>query len=393
MQKQAINLQDKRILVTGSPGFIGANLVMRLAQEMGRRSLDYARDDKEENARDDKVDNAPDDQGDNALDATSGILVSLDNLNDYYDPALKEYRLHQIERVTEVLPVKHVFVKGSVADQDLVETLFEQYRFDIVVHLAAQAGVRYSIDHPEESLENNLTGFCNILEACRKHPVRHFVFASSSSIYGEDPHIPFSTDDRTDEPESLYAATKKCDELLAYAYAKIYGVPATGLRFFTVYGPAGRPDMFYFSAAKKLAVGEKIRVFNHGKCERDFTYIDDIIEGIFRVIQGAPVADTRSDGRKTAPYAIYNIGRGSPVNLIEFLEILQEELVRARIVPADTDFDSLREYVGMQPGDVTVTYADTGPLARDYGYEPRTDVREGMRMFCNWFSKYRTRNP
>ncbi len=354
MQKQAIDLLGKRILVTGSPGFIGANLVMRLAKEMG-----------------------------------TGVLVSLDNMNDYYDPVLKEYRLDQIERLTEELPVRHVFVKESIANLKLIEMLFEQYRFDLVVHLAAQAGVRYSIDHPEESLENNLTGFCNILEACRKHPVKHLVFASSSSIYGENPHIPFSTDDRTDEPMSLYAATKKCDELLAYAYAKIYGVPATGLRFFTVYGPAGRPDMFYFSAAKKLVAGERIRVFNHGECERDFTYIDDIIEGIFRVMQGAPVAEPMADGRKTAPYAIYNIGRGSPVNLMKFLEILQEELVRAGIMPADTDFESLREYVGMQLGDVTVTYADTGPLARDYGYEPRTDVREGLRAFCEWFADYK----
>ena len=350
---QKIDLNGKSVLVTGSPGFIGANLVLRLLKEMN-----------------------------------SGTVVSLDNMNDYYDPALKEYRLKLIEKATETSPVEHVFVKGSIADKALVDGLFVKYRFDVVVNLAAQAGVRYSIDHPGVYIESNLIGFYNILEACRNNPVEHLVYASSSSVYGGNKKVPFSTDDKVDNPVSLYAATKKSNELLAHAYSKLYDIPSTGLRFFTVYGPAGRPDMFYYSATRKLVAGETIQIFNYGNCKRDFTYIDDIVEGVYRVMQGAPDRSTGPDGLPVPPYAVYNIGGGTPENLLDYISTLQEELVRAGVLPADYDFEGHRELVGMQPGDVPVTYADSAALERDYGFTPRIGIREGLRSFAEWYAAY-----
>ena len=350
---QCIELNGKTILVTGSPGFIGANLVMRLLREMN-----------------------------------SGTVVSLDNMNNYYDPALKEYRLGLLEKAAEDSPVKHVFIKGSIGDKVLVDALFQKYHFDVVVNLAAQAGPRYSIDHPDVYIESNVIGFYNLLEACRHHPVEHLVYASSSSVYGGNKKVPFSTDDRVDHPVSLYAATKKSNELLAHAYSKLYNIPSTGLRFFTVYGPAGRPDMFYYSATRKLAAGETIQIFNYGDMRRDFTYIDDIVEGVYRVMQGAPEKRNGEDGLPIAPYAIYNIGGGQPENLLDFIRILQEELVTAGVLPADYDFKGHRELIGMQPGDVPVTYADAEALARDYGFTPETGVREGLRAFTEWYAEY-----
>ncbi len=350
---QCIELNGKTILVTGSPGFIGANLVMRLLREMN-----------------------------------SGTVVSLDNMNNYYDPALKEYRLGLLEKAAEDSPVKHVFIKGSIGDKVLVDALFQKYHFDVVVNLAAQAGPRYSIDHPDVYIESNVIGFYNLLEACRHHPVEHLVYASSSSVYGGNKKVPFSTDDRVDHPVSLYAATKKSNELLAHAYSKLYNIPSTGLRFFTVYGPAGRPDMFYYSATRKLAAGETIQIFNYGNMRRDFTYIDDIVEGVYRVMQGAPEKRNGEDGLPIAPYAIYNIGGGQPENLLDFIRILQEELVTAGVLPADYDFKGHRELIGMQPGDVPVTYADAEALARDYGFTPETGVREGLRAFTEWYAEY-----
>ena len=337
--------------MTGSPGFIGANLVRKLRREM-----------------------------------TSGLVVSLDNLNDYYDPALKRYRLARIEEQPSA--VRHVFVEGNVADRALVDGLFSQYRFDVVVHLAAQAGVRYSIDHPDVYMESNVMGFYAILEACRRYPVEHLVYASSSSVYGGSKKVPFSTDDMVDRPVSLYAATKKSNELMAHAYAKLYDIPCTGLRFFTVYGPAGRPDMFYFSATRDLAVGKTIRIFNHGDMQRDFTYVDDIVEGIFRVMRGAPQKRKGEDGLPVPPYAVYNIGGGQPENLLTFVGVLQQELVRAGVLPVGYDFEGHRELVGMQPGDVPVTYADTAALERDYGFTPTTDIRTGLRAFAGWYASY-----
>lgn len=351
-------LNNKSILVTGSLGFIGANLVMRLLKEM-----------------------------------QAGHIISFDNMNDYYDPALKEYRLAQIEAAAEKSPVKHTFVKGSLADKALVDQVFAEYKPSIVVNLAAQAGVRYSIDHPDAYIESNLIGFYNILEACRHSydggtGVEHLVYASSSSVYGGNKKVPFSTDDKVDNPVSLYAATKKSDELLAHAYSKLYNIPSTGLRFFTVYGPAGRPDMFYYSATQKLSRGEKIKIFNYGDMKRDFTYVDDIVEGIVRVMQGAPERSVGEDGLPVPPYAVYNIGGGQPENLLEFIAVLQEELVRAKVLPADYDFEGHRELVGMQPGDVPVTYADASALERDYGFRPQIGIREGLRKFAEWYKEY-----
>lgn len=354
-----IDLNNKTILVTGSPGFIGANLVLRLLKEM-----------------------------------SGGTVVSLDNMNDYYDPSLKEYRLGLIENAAENSPVKHVFVKGSIGDKALVDDLFKKYRFDVVVNLAAQAGVRYSIDHPDAYIESNIIGFYNILEACRHSydggakGVEHLVYASSSSVYGGNKKVPFSTDDKVDNPVSLYAATKKSDELLAHAYSKLYNIPSTGLRFFTVYGPAGRPDMFYYSATNTLSKGGTIKIFNHGNMRRDFTYIDDIVEGVYRVMQGAPEKSNGADGLPIPPYSVYNIGGGQPENLLDYIKTLQEELVRAEVLPADYDFEGHRELVGMQQGDVPVTYADSEALEKDYGFTPKIGIREGLRAFADWYAKY-----
>ncbi len=350
---QIVDLTGKNVLVTGSPGFIGSNLVLRLLREMG-----------------------------------SGRVVSLDNMNDYYEPALKKYRLKLVEEAAENSPVEHIFVEGSLGNKALVEELFAKYRFDVVVNLAAQAGVRYSIDHPDVYMESNIIGFYNILEACRHYPVEHLVYASSSSVYGGNKKVPFSTEDKVDHPVSLYAATKKSNELLAHAYSKLYNIPTTGLRFFTVYGPAGRPDMFYFSATKKLVAGEKIRIFNYGNMKRDFTYIDDIVEGVYRVMQGAPEKTTGEDGLPNPPYAVYNIGGGTPENLLTYISVLQEELVRAGVLPADYDFAGHRELVGMQPGDVPVTYADSAALEADYDFTPSVDIRTGLRKFCEWYKEY-----
>lgn len=351
--KKSVNLNNKTILVTGSPGFIGANLVTRLLQTL-----------------------------------TSGTIVSLDYMNDYYEVSLKEWRLEQINTIAARSPVNHVFIKGSIGDKALVDQLFQQYHFDIVVNLAAQAGVRYSIDHPDVYIESNIIGFYNLLESCRHNPVEHLVYASSSSVYGGNKKVPFSTDDKVDNPVSLYAATKKSDELLAHAYSKLYNIPSTGLRFFTVYGPAGRPDMFYFSATKKLAAGQKIQIFNYGDMKRDFTYIDDIVEGIVRVMRGAPVKATGSDGLPIPPYSVYNIGGGQPENLLDYISTLQEELVRAGVLPADYDFEGHRELVGMQAGDVPITYADSEALERDYGFTPKIDIRTGLRAFAEWYKDY-----
>ena len=357
--KQRIDLNNKTILVTGSPGFIGANLVLRLLSEL-----------------------------------SSGVVISFDNMNDYYDPALKTYRLGLIEDTEKTSPVKHVFIKGNLADKDLVDSIFKQYKPSIVVNLAAQAGVRYSIDHPDVYIESNIIGFFNILEACRHSydggdsGVEHLVYASSSSVYGGNKKVPFSVDDKVDNPVSLYAATKKSNELLAHSYSKLYNIPSTGLRFFTVYGPAGRPDMFYFSATNTLVKGGTIRLFNYGDMRRDFTYVDDIVEGVYRVMQGAPEKKAGEDGLPLPPYAVYNIGGGTPENLLDYVTTLQEELVRAGVLPADYDFEGHRELVPMQPGDVPVTYADSEALERDYGFKPSIGIREGLRRFCEWYAEY-----
>ena len=353
MSKTNIELNGKTILVTGSPGFIGANLVLRLLGEM-----------------------------------TSGTVISLDNMNDYYDPTLKEYRLGLIEKAAEVSPVRHIFVRGSIADKALVDSIFAEHKPAVVVNLAAQAGVRYSIDHPDVYIESNIIGFYNILEACRNFPVEHLVYASSSSVYGGNKKVPFSVDDKVDNPVSLYAATKKSNELLAHSYSKLYNIPSTGLRFFTVYGPAGRPDMFYFSATNKLVSGGTIQIFNYGNCKRDFTFIDDIVEGVYRVMQGAPEKADGEDGLPLPPYAVYNIGGGTPENLLDYISTLQEELVRAKVLPEDYDFEGHRKLVGMQPGDVPVTYADSTALERDYGFTPKIGIREGLRKFAEWYADY-----
>lgn len=359
MSKAKIDLNNKSILVTGSPGFIGANLVLRLLKEL-----------------------------------SGGTVVSLDNMNDYYDPTLKEYRLKLIEETAKNSSVKHNFIRGTIADKSLINRIFAEYNFDIVVNLAAQAGVRYSIDHPDVYIESNIIGFYNILEACRhsydngKKGVEHLVYASSSSVYGGNKKVPFSTDDKVDNPVSLYAATKKSNELLAHAYSKLYNIPSTGLRFFTVYGPAGRPDMFYFSATNTLAKNGTIKIFNYGDMRRDFTYIDDIVEGVYRVMQGVPEKKNGEDGLPLPPYAVYNIGGGQPENLLEYISTLQEELVKAGVLPSDYDFEAHRSLVGMQPGDVPVTYADSEALERDYGFTPKIGIREGLRKFAQWYKEY-----
>lgn len=356
---KTIEIKNKTILVTGSPGFIGANLVLGILREID-----------------------------------GGHIISFDNMNDYYDLSLKKYRLGLIEKEAEGLAAKHTFVKGSLADKTLVDDVFAEYRPYIVVNLAAQAGARHSIDQPDAYIESNLIGFFNILEACRHsyengaRGVEHLVYASSSSVYGGSQKVPFSTDDKVDNPVSLYAATKKSDELLSHAYSKLYNIPSTGLRLFTVYGPAGRPDMFYYSAAQKMVKGETIKIFNYGDMRRDFTYIDDIVEGIIRVMKGAPKKAVGEDGLPIPPYAVYNIGGGQPVNLIDFVSILQEELVRAGILSEDYDFEKHCEFVGMQPGDVPVTYADSSALERDYGVRPKTGIREGLRKFVEWYREY-----
>ena len=357
--KEPVSLQGKTILITGAAGFIGARLADRLL------SLDQAM-----------------------------TVVGVDNVNDYYDPSLKEYRLAGLTERAETSKGTFRFYRGSIADKALIEGLFGEFSFDVVVNLAAQAGVRYSIDHPDVYIESNLIGFYNILEACRHSydggakGVEHLVYASSSSVYGGNKKVPFSVEDRVDNPVSLYAATKKSNELLAHAYSKLYDIPSTGLRFFTVYGEAGRPDMFYFSATQKLLRGETIRIFNYGNCKRDFTYVDDIVEGVVRVMQGAPARATGEDGLPIPPYAVYNIGGGQPENLLDFVDTLQEELVRAGVLPADFDFEAHKEFVPMQPGDVTVTFADTEALERDYGFTPKIGIREGLRRFAEWYKAY-----
>lgn len=350
LTKVPVTLEGKTVLVTGAAGFIGANLILRLLGDY--RNIK---------------------------------IVGIDNMNDYYDVALKEWRLRQIEAVSAG---RFELVRGDISDKFLVEKLFEQYHFAVVVNLAAQAGVRYSIVNPDAYIQSNLIGFYNILEACRHYPVEHLVYASSSSVYGGNTKVPFSTDDRVDNPVSLYAATKKSNELMAHAYSKLYNIPSTGLRFFTVYGPAGRPDMFYFSATQKLLKGETIQIFNYGNCKRDFTYIDDILEGVVRVMQGAPEQTTGADGLPIPPYAVYNIGGGTPENLLDFVQTLQEELMRANVLPQDFDFDDHKQFVGMQPGDVPVTYADSSALERDYGFTPKIGIREGLRRFAQWYKAF-----
>lgn len=342
------------LIITGSAGFIGSNLCMELL-----RSL---------------------------LDVT---VVGVDNMNDYYDVSLKEYRLGEIAKVASAHPSNTwVFKKGNIADKAFIESLFVSFKPSIVVNLAAQAGVRYSITNPDVYIESNVIGFYNILEACRHHPVEHLVYASSSSVYGSNTKVPYSTDDKVDNPVSLYAATKKSDELLAHAYSKLYDIPSTGLRFFTVYGPAGRPDMAYFGFTNKLLRGETIQIFNYGKCMRDFTYVDDIVEGVKRVMFHAPEKKIGSDGLPVPPYKVYNIGNNHPENLLDFVTILQEELIRAEVLPTSYDFDAHKKLVPMQPGDVPVTYADVSALEHDFGFKPSTPLRMGLRKFAEWYKSY-----
>ncbi len=372
---QKIDLNGKTILVTGGAGFIGSNLVLRLFKEL-----------------------------------SEGTIVGLDNLNDYYDPTLKDYRLSEIEKAKPA-GIEYEFVKGDLADKVLIDGLFEKYHFDVVVNLAAQAGVRYSITNPDAYIQSNMIGFYNILEACRAsvegqkskvkgepqtsdlspqtyRGVQHLVYASSSSVYGGNKKVPFSTDDRVDNPVSLYAATKKSNELFAHCYSKLYDIPTTGLRFFTVYGPAGRPDMAYFGFTNKLLKGETIQIFNYGNCRRDFTYVDDIVEGVYRVMQKAPERKKGEDGLPIPPYAVYNIGGGQPENLLDFVNILQEELVRAGVLPQDFDFEAHKKLVPMQPGDVPTTYADATALERDFGFTPKITLREGLRHFAEWYATF-----
>ncbi len=349
-----IDLQNKSILITGAAGFIGANLVMEL------------------------------------LRGTAAVtIVGLDSMNDYYDVSIKEYRLTEIEKLARKAPnSRWHFVKGNLADRSLLERLFQEYAFDLVVNLAAQAGVRYSIINPDAYIESNLVGFYNILEACRRYPVQHLVYASSSSVYGTNRKVPYSVDDPVDNPVSLYAATKKSDELMAHAYAKLYNIPSTGLRFFTVYGPAGRPDMAYFSFTNKLLSGENIQIFNYGDCLRDFTYVDDVVTGIRHVMCNAPEKQNGEDGLPLPPYRIYNIGNSHPEKLLDFVDVLQQELIRAGVLPEDYDFEAHKVLVPMQPGDVPVTYADTSALERDFGFKPSTSLREGLRKFAMWYKEF-----
>ena len=391
----------KTILVTGSAGFIGSNLVLRLLSEA--RACSHSEESKQASLS----------SRSNAAfkEMSVGTIVGLDNLNDYYDPTLKDYRLSEIEKAKPA-GIEYEFVKGDLADKTLIDGLFKKYHFDVVVNLAAQAGVRYSITNPDAYIQSNMIGFYNILEACRHsmdevrckkedvnaqpsainhqtyRGVQHLVYASSSSVYGGNKKVPFSTDDRVDNPVSLYAATKKSNELFAHCYSKLYDIPTTGLRFFTVYGPAGRPDMAYFGFTNKLLKGETIQIFNYGNCRRDFTYVDDIVEGVYRVMQGAPERKKGEDGLPIPPYAVYNIGGGQPENLLDFVNILQEELVRAGVLPADFDFEAHKQLVPMQPGDVPTTYADSEALQRDYGFTPKITLREGLRKFAEWYKEY-----
>lgn len=343
-----INLYGKTILVTGVAGFIGSNLALRLLEEVGGRKV-----------------------------------VGIDNMNDYYDVSLKNSRLAKLTSYPTF-----TFIKGSIADKVLITSLFEQYKPQVVVNLAAQAGVRYSIINPESYVETNLVGFFNILEACRNYPVEHLVYASSSSVYGNNKKVPYSTDDKVDNPVSLYAATKKSNELMAHAYSTLYDIPSTGIRFFTVYGPAGRPDMAYFGFTNKLREGKTIQIFNFGNCKRDFTYVDDIVEGVIRIMQKAPDQIKKEDGLPLPPYAVYNIGNNSPENLLEFVDILQQELIRAGVLPRNYDFEAHKQLVPLQPGDVPVTYADTTALERDFGFKPSTSLREGLRKFAEWYKDF-----
>jgi len=358
---QKIDLNNKTILVTGSAGFIGSNLVKRLFK-----------------------------------DVKGATIVGIDNMNDYYDVSLKEYRLKELSTINcqlstlncQLSTVNYQFIKGDIADKATIDGIFEQYKPQVVVNLAAQAGVRYSITNPDAYIQSNLIGFYNILEACRNHPVEHLVYASSSSVYGSNKKVPYSTDDKVDNPVSLYAATKKSNELMAHAYSKLYNIPSTGLRFFTVYGPAGRPDMAYFGFTNKLVKGETIQIFNYGNCMRDFTFVDDIVEGVVRIMQGAPEKKQGEDGLPLPPYAVYNIGNNSPENLLNFVDILQQELIRAKVLPEDYDFDAHKQLVPMQPGDVPTTYADTAALERDFGFKPSTSLRDGLRAFAEWYSEF-----
>lgn len=339
---------SKTVFITGASGFIGSNLAKRI------------------------LTTEPDTK-----------VIGLDNMNDYYDVRIKEARLAELQKFEN-----YTFIKGNLADKALINSIFEQYHPDIVVNLGAQAGVRYSITNPDAYIESNMIGFYNILEACRHYPVEHLVYASSSSVYGSNKKVPYSTDDKVDNPVSLYAATKKSNELMAHAYSKLYNIPSTGLRFFTVYGPAGRPDMAYFGFTNKLVNGETIKIFNYGNCKRDFTYVDDIVEGVVRVMAKAPEKKNGEDGLPIPPYAVYNIGNSNPENLLDFVQILSEELVRAGVLPADYDFEAHKELVPMQPGDVPVTFADTEPLERDFGFKPHTPLREGLRKFAEWYKEF-----
>ena len=352
---QNIDLTGKTILVTGSAGFIGSNLVLELLKSESKVTI-----------------------------------IGLDNVNDYYDVSIKEWRLSEIEKAAAESSCSYHFIKGDLADRAVIDRLFADYKPTVVVNLAAQAGVRYSITNPDAYIQSNLIGFYNILEACRhaEPAVEHLVYASSSSVYGSNKKVPYSTEDKVDNPVSLYAATKKSNELLAHAYSKLYNIPSTGLRFFTVYGPAGRPDMAYFGFTNKLRKGETIQIFNYGNCKRDFTFVDDIVEGVKRVMKGAPEKAVGEDGLPIPPYAVYNIGNSNPENLLDFVTILQEELIRAEVLPADYDFEAHKKLVPMQPGDVPVTYADTGALERDYGFKPNTNLRDGLRQFAEWYKEF-----